>query len=209
VKRVVLFMFVVLLAFSVTTAFAGDGCSKEAKKSCAKACASKAKGDGEAKEAKTDVEAKVAPCPHSTKQAAAEGETEAKAEAHVCPDVTERTALKEFHTAMHPMHVSLGEEDFAAVRTGMPNLMATTKAVGEFNCDGYDKCSDACKTNFDGKKAELINAVKVLAKACKGDDNEQVSKSFDTMHEAYITFAKTCVHPEKTDVKAEEKKETY
>ena len=218
-KRVVLFVFVILLAFSVSAAFAGDGCSKEVKKACASSgakkscCPSKAKGDGEAKEASTDGEAKKVECPHSAKAATAEGEV--KAEGHVCPEVKERAALKEFHNAMHPMHVALGEENFAGVKEGMPKLMATTEGISKFSCEGYDKCSDACRANFDGNKTALIDAVKVLAKTCKGDDNEMVNKQFETMHEAYITLAKTCVHEEKPAVESKvkkvegEKKETY
>ena len=188
-KRLVLFMFVIMLAFSVTAAYAGDGCSKEVKKacasektkkSCAATCASKAKGDGEAKAA---------------------GEVKEVKEAHVCPEVA-KGALHNFHEVMHPMHVAIGESNFDAVRSGQADLMKASKAVSEYKCDGYDKCSDKCRTNFDGQKTALTDAVAALVGACKGEDNEKVTSAFDTMHEAYISFANTCVHPEKTSEEA-------
>ena len=149
-KRVVLFVFVILLAMSVTAAYAGDGCSKAAKKSCAKSCGLKAKdttakGDDE-KKAETEVKDKHAGCAHAAKvEETVAGKEHAD---HVCPDVKDRAALNDFHTAMHPMHVALSDEDYAAIRAGYPKLMATTKAVNAYNCDGYDKCSDACRTNL-------------------------------------------------------------
>jgi hypothetical protein len=47
----------------------------------------------------------------------------------------------------------------------------------------------------------------MLAEACKGKDNEIITSNFDVMHEAYISFANCCVHPEKTGKVEKVKKE--
>jgi hypothetical protein len=171
----------------VVAAYAGEGCGAKAKAAGAK-------------------DAKVKACCAAKAKAAASvtlSDEEGKEEsAHVCPDVSGRVALKNFHHAMHPMHMALGESDFDGLREKLPALVEATKAVGEYKCDGYEKCSEPCRKDFDGRKAELLESVDKLEEACKGKDNEIVTASFDVMHEAYITFANTCVHPE--EEKAEE-----
>ncbi len=179
-KRILFTVLVIVLAMGIVTAYAGDGCGakatvKDAGAAKAKACcAGKSKADCGAK--------------------ALSGE---KAEGgHKCPDVSEQAALMNFHEAMHPMHMALQESNFDLLREKLPVLIKTTKAVGDYKCDGYEKCSDPCRKNFDGKKGDLLESVNSLKEACKGKDNEKVTAAFDIMHEAYISFANICVHPE-------------
>jgi hypothetical protein len=181
-KRVLISIFAVAFVFSAM-ALAGDkdGCSEAAKKACAAAktkagcCASKANAA-------------------SVQKITAEKAEETVKEDHTCPDVGSRAALQGFHETMHPLHMALGEENYDAVREGLPGLLKATRAVSEYKCEGYDKCSEECRKTFDSRKGELVDAVNGLKKACKGKDNEKVTASFDKMHEAYITFANTCSH---------------
>lgn len=180
-KRILFTVLVIVLAMGIVTAYAGDGCG-------AKATAKTAK----------DTKTKAC-CPGGKMKAGCATKTLSgdKAEGgHKCPDVTERTALMNFHEAMHPMHVAYQESNFDQLREKLPTLMETTKAVGEYKCDGYEKCSDPCRKNFDGKKGDLLESVNSLKEACKGKNNEKVTAAFDVMHEAYISFANTCTHPE-------------
>jgi hypothetical protein len=182
VRRALIAAFVIVFVFGIAFALAGDeNCQMAKKTGC---CASKAEAQGTGASAYSDDEKEQA--------------------AHVCPDVTGRTALQEFHEAMHPMHMALGAEDFEKFDECLPTLMKASKRLVDYKCDGYEKCPESCRKNFDGKKAELIQAVDQLSEACKGKDKERITADFDVMHEAYITFANTCVKPETE--KAEEKK---
>ena len=182
-KRILFTVLIIVLAMGIVTAYAGEGCGAKATAKDAGATKAKACCAGKAK----------AECA-TTKTLS--GDKAGAKEDHVCPDVTERTALMNFHEAMHPMHVAYQENNFDQLREKLPTLMKTTKAVGEYKCDGYEKCSDPCRKNFDGKKGDLLESVNSLKEACKGKDNEKVTAAFDVMHEAYITFANTCAHPE-------------
>ena len=181
-RRVLSAAFLLVFILGITLAFAGDENPAGAKR--AGCCASMAKAQSMAATALSDEEKEKT--------------------AHVCPDVTGRTALQEFHEAMHPMHMALGAEDFEKFDECLPTLMKASKKLVDYKCDGYEKCSDACRKNFDGKKAELIQAVDQLGEACKTKDKERITADFDVMHEAYITLANTCVKPETE--KTEEKK---
>ncbi len=192
-KRLLFTVFVLVFVFGITAAYAGgEGCPPAVKAACA----------GKASTAKK------AGCPMSkaraeTTEADATSEEESKTE-HVCPDVGGKAKLNQFHEAMHPMHVALNEEDFDEFNECLPNLLKASQALADYKCHGYEKCSETCRKNFDGKKAELIEAVDDLKEVCKGKDNEKITANFDVMHEAYITFANVCVHPEKA--KAEKEK---
>jgi hypothetical protein len=179
-KRVLISIFAVVFAFSAM-AMAGDGCSEAAKKACG---AAKAKSGCCAAKAKTA----------SAQKLSKDNSEEIVTEDHSCPDVGERAALQGFHESMHPLHMALNEQDYDAIREGLPSLLKASKAVDKYKCEGYDKCSKECRKTFDSRKDDLLDAVKSLKKACKGKDNEKVMASFDKMHEAYITFASTCSH---------------
>lgn len=183
-RRILFTVFTLLLIFGVTSAIAQEGCvdKASAKASGAKACCS-------SKQAQAACAAK----------AVSVSQDKEKKEDHVCPDVTTRSALMEFHDAMHPMHQALGESDYVLLRNGLSELEKTVDGVKAYKCDGYDQCSKDCRKNFDGNKKKLLNAVKDLKKACKGKDDSKVADKFNVMHEAYITFANTCVHPEKPE----------
>jgi hypothetical protein len=187
VKRAFIAAFVMVFVFGTTLAFAGDENPGTAKK--AGCCASKAQVKGTAATALSD--------------------EEKEEKVHVCPDVIGKTALEEFHQAMHPMHLALGEENFEEFSQGLPKLMNATENLADYKCDGYEKCSEACRKNFDGKKADLIQSVDRVSEACISRDREKMTANFDVMHEAYITFANTCAHPERgkaEKVMAKEKK---
>ena len=187
-KRLLFTLFVLVFVFGITAAYAGgEGCPAAVKA----ACAGKASA------------AKKAGCPMSKAEADALSEKESKTE-HVCPDVSGKAKLNQFHEAMHPMHVAVMEEDFDEFNERLPNLLKASEALADYKCHGYEKCSEPCRKDFDGKKAELIEAVDDLKEVCKGKDNEKITVNFDVMHEAYITFANTCVYPEKA--KAEKEK---
>lgn len=141
-------------------------------------------------------------------KAKADGHSKEKSEAkHHCPDVSGRADLKGFHEAMHPMHMALMDEDFDELQKCLPDLLKASQALADYKCEGYEKCSKPCKKGFDGKKAELIEAVDGLKEVCRGKDNEKMTANFDVMHEAYITFANVCVHPEGTEKAKTAKKE--
>lgn len=187
--RRILFMFLAfMLIFSVTSAFAGEGCGEKA--------AVKA-GDGKSCCAGKQMKAGTAAKTVSVSQ------EDAKEAEQGCPDVSTRTALMDFHEAMHPMHVALGASDFSLMREGLSDLVKASKGVKAYKCDGYEQCSKECRKNFDGKKKALLNAVNDLKKACKGKDDQKVADKFDVMHEAYITFANACVHEEKPEGRSE------
>jgi hypothetical protein len=169
----------VFLLSSFAVAGDGKGCSEAAKKVCP---AAKTKAGCGAKKAESA----------SVESLQKSGE-EAKKD-HVCPDVGDRAALREFHEYMHPMHVALGERNFEAVRKELPGLLKASKAVDKYKCEGHDKCSKECRKTFESRKDDLLDSVKSLKNACKGDDDDKVMASFDKMHEAYITFANTCSH---------------
>jgi hypothetical protein len=181
-KRVLISIFAVAFAFSAM-ALAGDGkgCSEAAKKACA---AAKTKAGCCAKKAKAA----------SAQTISGENAGELTKADHSCPDVGERAALQGFHESMHPLHMALNDQNYDAIREGLPSLLKASKAVDKYKCEGYDKCSKDCRKTFDSRKDDLLDAVKSLKKACKGKDNEKVMASFDNMHEAYITFASTCSH---------------
>lgn len=184
-KRFLFTVFVLVFVFGI--AFAGsERCGEKKSASAHKSeyCGKKAEAQASAATSLSDEEAK-----EKTK--------------HVCPDVSGKTRLNEFHEAMHPMHVAVMDEDFEELRKCLPNLLKASEAVADYKCHGYEKCSEACKKNFDGKKAELIEAVDHLSEACKGKDTEKITANFDIMHEAYITFANVCVHPEKAKLEKE------
>lgn len=184
-------MFTVVFAFGITAAYAGDeGCPGAKASTAGKTCPAKKTGCS-MKQAKAETDEDEAP-----------SEEESKTE-HVCPDVSGRASLENFHEAMHPMHVALIEEDFDEFDSCLPDLVKASQALTAYKCERYDKCPDDCRKNFDGKKAELIEAVDHLSEACKGKDTEKITADFDVMHEAYITLANTCDHREK---KAEKEK---
>jgi len=135
--------------------------------------------------------------------AVSQDKAEAGATEEGCPDVTGRDALMNFHKNMHPMHVAVKDGNYDSVRELLPALVDASKGVGEYKCQGYDKCTDACRANFDGKKGEFIESVDKLKEACKGKDNEVVESAFNVMHESYIAFANTCSHEMETEVKSE------
>jgi len=198
VKRIIFTVLVIVLAMGIVTAYAGDAC-------CAK---------GDVKATKADAAASKACCPGKTGASCA-GKTmsgekaDVKAEGDkVCPDVTDRSALMNFHEAMHPMHVAVKESNFDVLREKLPTLVDATKGVGDYKCAGYENCSDACRKVFDGNKGALMQSVENLKEACKGKDNEKVTLAFDIMHEAYITFANTCSHDEEEPVEAKTAVET-
>jgi len=159
----------------------GEGCSEAVKKACA---AAKTKAGCCASKAKTT----------TAQEKSAEKSAEVSVVDQNCPDVGGRTALREFHESMHPLHMAVGAKDYDAVREGLPGLLKASEAVGEYKCEGYENCPKDQKKAFDSNKKELLNAVKNLKKACKGKDDEKVTASFDKMHEAYIAFANTCSH---------------
>lgn len=187
-KRVLISISALALVFSMV-AMASDGseCSEAAKKACASAktkagcCATKTAHKSSAMADQVSADAAV------------KAEV-SSAGAHVCPDVAGKTALQEFHESMHPLHMALGENDFAAIREGLPILLKASKSVKDYKCVGYDNCPKDERKAFDRNKKELLNAVKDLKKACKGNNDAKVTASFDKMHEAYITFANTCTH---------------
>ena len=168
-----------LLLWSFATAGDGKGCSEAARKACG---AAKTKAGCSAKNAEA-----------AAVQNLQKSDKEAK-EGHICPDVGDKAALQEFHESMHPMHVALGEQNYDAVREGLPGLLKASKTVDKYKCEGHDKCSKECRKIFKNRKNDLMNALKNLKKACKGKNDEKVTASFDKMHEAYITFANTCSH---------------
>ena len=178
-KRLLFTVFAVVFVFGITAAYA----------SCGKACCPGAKAATADEEPAVQEEAAKA-------EASSEEESEAK---HACPDVSGRAVLKGFHEAMHPMHMALMDEDFEELHKCLPELLKASEALVDYKCDGYEKCSETCKKKFDGKKAEFLESVDKLAEACKGKDNEKITSNFDVMHEAYITFANVCVHPEKAE----------
>jgi hypothetical protein len=191
VKRLLFIMFTVVFAFGITAAYAVDeGCPGAKASDAGKTCPAK----------KTGCPMKQAKAETAEDEALSEGESET---GHVCPDVSGRATLESFHEAMHPMHVALIEEDFDGFGSCLPNLVKASQALTAYKCYRYDKCPDDCRKNFDGKKAELIEAVDHLSQACKDQDREKITDNFDIMHEAYITFANTCDHREK---KAEKEK---
>jgi hypothetical protein len=179
-KRVLISIFAIVFAFSAV-AMAGDGCSEAAKKACG---AAKAKSGCCAAKAKTATAQKIS----------ADNTEEMVKVDHACPDVGDRAALQGFHESMHPLHMALSEQNYDAVREGLPSLLKASKAVDKFKCEGYENCPKDLRKAFDRNKKELLNAVNSLKKACKDKDNEKVTASFDKMHEAYITFANTCSH---------------
>ena len=189
-RRILFSLLVFVLAMGVISAYAGEGCGQKA--------ASTAAGESTAK-SKACCAGK-----HAAAAATMSDEAAGAKAGHVCPDVSERTALMNFHEAMHPMHMAAQASDFDGLREKLPTLVEASKAVGDYKCAGYEKCTDICRTNFDGKKGELLESVNNLKEACKGQDNEKVAEKFNTMHEAYITFANACVDPETE--KTEEKK---
>ncbi len=179
-KRLLFTGLVLVFVFGITAGYAwGDSC-------CSK---TKAEGDVKASAAK-----KAGQCTRA--KGLSDEEFKGK---HHCPDVSERAALNEFHEAMHPMHAALNEKDFEGLNKCLPNLLKASAALVDYRCEGYEKCSNPCKKGFDGKKAEFLESIDMLAEACKGKDNEKMTANFDVMHEAYITFANTCVHPEGTE----------
>lgn len=186
-KRLLFTLFVLVFVFGIAAAYAGgEGCPAAVKAACA--------GKQSA--------AKKAGCPMSkakaeTTEAEALSGKESKAK-HACPDVSGRADLKGFHEAMHPMHMALMGENFEELHKCLPDLVKASQALADYKCEGYEKCSETCKKGFDGKKAEFLESIDGLAEACKGKDNEKITANFDVMHEAYITFANCCVHPEKT-----------
>ena len=180
-RRFLISIFVVAFLFSAIAIAGNQGCSEAARKACT---ASKTKA---ACDAHKTSEASV--------QIASSEKADETAEAdHVCPDVGGRTALQGFHECMHPLHMALSNDDYDAIREGMPSLLKASKAVEKYECKGYDKGSKEFRETFDSRKKELLNAVNDLKKACKGKDNEKVTASFDKMHEAYIAFANTDSH---------------
>ena len=181
-RRILFMLLAFVLVFGVVAAFAGEGCGDKAATKAAGATNAKACCAGKANAAS-------ASNAMSVDKAAAEA-------GHVCPDVVGRTVLTNFHENMHPMHMAVKESNFDQLREKLPALVEASKAVADYKCDGYEKCSDACRKNFDGKKGELLESVNNLKEACKGQDNEKVAAAFDVMHEAYISFASTCAHPE-------------
>lgn len=180
-RRFLISIFVVAFLFSAIAIAGEQGCSEAARKACT---ASKTKAACDAHKASEA----------SVQTASAEQSGESAETGHVCPEVGERAALQGFHESMHPLHMALGNDDYDAVREGIPSLLKASDAVKEYKCDGYDKCSKECRKTFDSRKKALLNAVNDLKKACKGKDNEKVTASFDKMHEAYIAFANTCSH---------------
>ena len=187
-KRLLFTVFVIVFVSGNAFAFAGsERCGEKKSASAHKSeyCPRKAEVQASADASLSDKEAK--------------GKTK-----HVCPNVSGKTRLNEFHEAMHPMHVALMGEDFEELHKCLPGLLKASEALVDYKCDGYEKCSEPCKKSFDGKKAEFLESIDMLAEACKGKDNEKITANFDVMHEAYITFANCCVHPEKA--KAEKQK---
>lgn len=179
-RRILFSIFaLVFLLSSFAGAGDGKGCSEAARKACA---AAKTKAGCSAKKAEA-----------ASVQNLQKSDEEAKA-GHICPDVGDKAALQEFHESMHPMHIAMGEQNYDAVREGLPSLLNASKTVDKYKCEGHDKCSRECRKTFDKRKKELLNAVKDLKKACKGKNDEKVTASFDKMHEAYITFANSCSH---------------
>jgi hypothetical protein len=146
-------------------------------------------------------------CPHAKAEAgcdshkaagvqkvSVEESRESTEESHVCPDVKDRAALQGFHESMHPMHMALSSSDYDDVRAGLPNLLKASEAIEQYKCKGYENCPRDERKAFDQNKKVLIQAIKDLKEACKGDNNEKVTASFDKMHEAYISFANACSH---------------
>lgn len=179
-KKLLFTAFVLVFVFGITAGYAwGDSC-------CPK---KKAEGDVKASAAK-----KTGHCTRT--KGLSDEETKA---GHHCPDVSGRADLKGFHEAMHPMHMALMGEDFEGLHKCLPSLLKASAALVDYKCEGYEKCSEPCKKSFDGKKAEFLESIDMLAEACKGKDNEKITSNFDVMHEAYISFASTCVHAEKAE----------
>ena len=175
-RRLLFTVFVIVFVFGIAAGYAwGDSCCPKAK-----ATTTDNEPTAQLQVAKADA--------HS-------GE-ESKAKQH-CPDVSGRADLKGFHEAMHPMHMALMGENFEELHECLPELLKASKALADYKCEGYEKCSETCKKGFDGKKAEFLESIDNLAKACKGEDSEKITANFDVMHDAYITFANCCVHPEK------------
>ena len=179
-KRLLFTGLVLVFVFGITAGYAWSD-----------SCCSKKKADG-------DVKASAAKKAGQCTRAKGLSDEESKGKHH-CPDVSERAALNEFHEAMHPMHAALNEKDFEELNECLPSLLKASQALIDYKCEGYEKCSEPCKKDFDGRKAELIEAVDGLKEVCKGKDNEKMTANFDVMHEAYITFANTCVHEEKAE----------
>jgi hypothetical protein len=194
-KRILISIFAVAFAFSaMALAGEGVGCNHAAKK--AEASPKTKAGCCAAKTAKASsaMAAQVAQDEAGKAAQIAQDESgKAPMEGHVCPDVEGQSALMNFHETMHPLHMALGANDIAAVREGLPNLLKASKTMEKYKCEGYENCPKDERKSFDRNKKELLNAVKDLKKACKGKDDAKVTASFDKMHEAYITFANTCV----------------
>ncbi len=187
-KRLLFTAFVLVFAFGITAGYAWSD-----------SCCSKKKAEG-------DVKASAAKKAGQCTRAKGLSDEESKGKHH-CPDVSERAALNEFHEAMHPMHAALNEKDFEGLNECLPNLLKASETLIDYKCEGYEKCSDPRKKDFDGRKAELIEAVDGLKEVCKGKDQEKMTANFDVMHEAYITFANVCVHPEGTEKEHKAEKE--
>lgn len=192
-RRFLFSVFVLLLVVGIAAAFAGDSDKAASVKDAKAACGANKVDAACCAKGQTQASATLAAANTGDKEESADP---AETKDHVCPDVSNRNSLKTFHEAMHPMHMALGEGDFDALRKGLPVLVDASKGVTDYKCDGYDKCSDTCRKNFDGKKAEFLESVDGLKKACKGKDNEKVTGAFNVMHEAYIVFANTCAAPE-------------
>lgn len=186
--RRILFSVFVLVMAAALVASADDGSSAKAASKAAGCCAG-----GKMK----------ASCAQAmAAQVKSEGSEKVDA-GHVCPDVTGRTALMEFHEAMHPMHMALGASDFNTLREGLPQLLEASKEVKDYKCAGYENCPKDARKNFDGRRSDLMKAVKNLKKACKGKDDEKVAEKFNIMHEAYIALANACVRDDGSGGEAE------
>ena len=184
-----------MFAFSATVLGSdGKGCSEAAKKACTAAKTDAGCSAAKSSEAAVTASEQAAVEPTAVKPAEAEQIAKTSTDSHVCPDVAGKSALQGFHESMHPLHMALSENNFDAIRSGMPNLLKASKAVENYKCDGYDKCPKEVRSNFENRKKDLLEAVSGLKTACKGKDDAKVTAAFDKMHEAYITFANTCSH---------------
>lgn len=107
---------------------------------------------------------------------------------HVCPTVSCKELI-EFHNVMHPMHVAIDANDYAAFRLQYPQMAKKTEEVKQM------KCGDSCKGDkkaCEKLSARLVESVKKLGKACDGDDNSKLNKIFMEVHDAYVAFGKVC-----------------
>lgn len=130
---------------------------------------------------------KITSCPANTKAADIQkrhAKTETRHDdSHICSTIKECKELTSFYDAMHPMREALSAGDYNSVRNGYELLVQKAEAVVKMQCD--KKCLNDVK-NFDKLRENLLIRVKDLGKTLKKNNNEQLAKAFDKIHDTYV-----------------------